>query len=272
MFSKKFVEFFGYASLRSKYYTSNGMAAGNSYIEAVIQACSEIFERYSLKRIVEDHITPPDVDYEFLKNVSPQACDLINQIQSKGSYIVKIKDCSLGIGLPVVGICIYNKDSHRCVMNFGAFPDLRIALERIFTEVFQGKALDEGWLEFKGENVPSKHEYQRLIVNYIGLFPDEFHGCVDSSYNLDEQMFNRRFSSNTEMLDFCKEQCRKLGSDIFVKDTGYLGFPAVHVIVPGISEINDCNKTELRLRQIQKKFYYTANAGDFTSLVHVPSS
>ena len=46
------------------YYGSNGMSSGNTYAEAFVQAMSEIFERYAVKRIISEKLIPPDITDE----------------------------------------------------------------------------------------------------------------------------------------------------------------------------------------------------------------
>lgn len=117
---------------------SNGMAAGNTLPEALVQGYSEIFERYAQCRIVTEKQTPPQIEPEILKKY-PRIEHIIQKIENSGEYHVIVMDCSLGMNLPVVCGAIINKKKQSFGIRFGAHPDLQIALERVFTEAMQGE-------------------------------------------------------------------------------------------------------------------------------------
>jgi len=73
---------------------SNGMSAGNTMEEALVQGFSEILERYAQSRILSEGLTPPEIPREELMDYS--LWPLICQIEAAGRYKVSIRDCSLG--------------------------------------------------------------------------------------------------------------------------------------------------------------------------------
>jgi len=117
-------------------YGTNGMCAGNTFEEACTQGLSEIIERYVAKRIFAENIKCPDYDYKKLNNKSVN--NFINRIAQWG-IMTYVKDLSLGIGLPVIGVIFCNSNNHSYFMKIGAHPNLNIALERCFTEFVQGR-------------------------------------------------------------------------------------------------------------------------------------
>lgn len=112
---------------------STGMAAGNSFKEAFVQGFSEILERYIVKQFVLGKFT----NYSFL-NLSnyPQFDKYLRVIesQSKEFYII---DASAQYDIPVVIGLMIDKQGHWTRLNFASFPNIEIAIERLFTEMYQ---------------------------------------------------------------------------------------------------------------------------------------
>lgn len=104
-----------YRSLRS-----NGMCAGNAPEEAMVEGLCEIMERMAIKSIFMDEIAPPAVPEEVLKRYPAYA--IIEDARSEGLK-VEIRDCSLGKGLPVLGILTINEKNGLYKYNFGSHPD-----------------------------------------------------------------------------------------------------------------------------------------------------
>ena len=117
---------------------SDGMAAGNTLEEALVQACSELCEHYVFRQI---NINPPTTLYKIdIKNI--QLPDYINKIfidLYAKNYTISVYDFSYNYKLPVVGVMIINEDEHTAYMNLGAAPVFDIALERCLTELYQGR-------------------------------------------------------------------------------------------------------------------------------------
>ena len=120
--------------------TTNGSAAGNSPEETIVQAISEIVERYHQMRVITENLVLPDVPEDALKKFET-AYKIITYVRKCG-YRVLIKDCSLGTGFPVVCACFINLKTGRYHTHFGAYPLFEIALERSLTESFQGRTIE----------------------------------------------------------------------------------------------------------------------------------
>lgn len=223
-------------------YGSNGMASGNTYEETLVQAISEIFERYCLKQIILNNVVPPDIPMEVLRESFPNIYEYIVRIEAKGNYYVRVRDCSLGLGLPVVCTTLSNRSNQTSITDIGSHPDISIALERTFTEIFQGREFDQGWNAFSQHNNIEKYNIISLFRNSIGHYPDKFYS-KNFSYAVDLVMISKKFSSNLEMLSYFKELCKRNNFEIFLRQNNDLGFSAVHVIIPGMSEI--CNYDEI---------------------------
>lgn len=229
----------------SKMYMSNGMCAGNTAHEAIVQGISEILERHVNKEIITKKITPPTIPREYMKNY-PRIAAMINRIEMSGNYNVIIKDCSLNQGYPVVGVIFINKDDQSYFIKFGSHPMFEIAVERTLTELLQGQNIKNmiGLKEFSYKpNITNNHDnLLNILVNGSGIYPS--------------QLFNNKFSydfkefedikelNNKEMLHYLINFLENKDYDIFIRDVSYLGFPSFHVIIPGLSEIEEIDNIE----------------------------
>lgn len=222
------------------YYGSNGMCAGNSMEEALVQGISEILERYVQKRILKEGISLPDIPMEYLKQF-PDTYALYQSLLSRKpeGYTYVLKDASLGGRYPVAAFVAICQSSGRYGVRFGAHPDYGIAVERTLTEAFQGRDIErfaEGSiLDFDDENVTGEiniyNSFKAGIAQYpvTMLFPPtayEFSPVPEVGTK-----------SNRELLDKMISALLKDGKDVLIRDVSYLGLPSCHVIIPGMSEI-----------------------------------
>lgn len=223
-----------------KMYMSNGMCAGNTKEEALVQGISEIIERYVNKRIVREKICPPTIPNEYIKRF-PRIYNMVNTLESKGNYKVILKDCSLNEGYPVVGLIFIDKNTQRYFIKFGAHPIFEIAAERTLTELLQGQDINNmiGLKEFSYfNNIKDEHENLiRIFTNGSGYYPNEIFNC---NYDYNFEGFNEKeFTTNKQMLNWIVNLLVAKKYNVFIRDVSYLGFPAYHIIIPGLSEIDD---------------------------------
>ncbi len=222
--------------LRSAYGT-NGMCAGNTREEALVQGISELLERYVHVRILKDGLSMPDLPLEFIKNNYPEVYDMITEIKSSGRYDVLVKDCSMGRKLPVCASIIIDKQKQTYMVHLGSHPDLGIAIERTITESFQGRSLHMLNNEFSLEK-SCIHISENIIGHLtvgVGEYPNEFFMTSDEEF--DKELFARKWNSNMEMLEYYLDLCRKMGLKVLIRDCTLLDFPALHVVIPSLSEV-----------------------------------
>lgn len=233
---------------------SNGMAAGNTLEEALVQGYSEIFERYAQCRIIAEDLTPPDVPKKNLEKY-PQIMKIIRNIENAGPYRIMIKDCSLGMGLPVVCGIIYNREKQTFGVKFGAHPNMQIALERIFTEAMQGKRLEEftafNVVSFHAGNVHAQRNMFNLMKTGGGIyFPSLLSGKPDWEWKPWEELedvTNRKLA--LQMTDLII----KKGWELYIADMSHLGFPTVFIYAEKMSEIIPVNYTVLKACAIKNE-------------------
>lgn len=115
---------------------SNGMAAGNSLPEAVLQAICEVIERYCTATIELQRLATPTIEASTIAN--PIARDLLERLRFDGKEIL-VKDFSLGLGLPVIGVVRKTKRG-RCLITAGVATSRDEALVRTLTENSQTDA------------------------------------------------------------------------------------------------------------------------------------
>ena len=223
--------------MRSRVYTSNGCAAGNTMEEAIVQAMSETVERHHLVQISDGNISLPSIPDEVLKQYKT-AYEIITFIRNQG-YRVTVKDCSLGKKYPVICVSIVNTKNGYYHNHFGAYPIFEIALERALTESFQGHTIHNitTFREFlwkkPGElSVASiSHEITRGSYEKTPRF---FLSRSDVPYNQDMGFHG---SNNKELLQECIAYFKEQGYDILVRDSSCLGFCTCQVVIPGYSEV-----------------------------------
>ncbi len=219
-------------------YMSNGMCAGNSPEEALVQGISEIMERYANKRILRERIVPPTIPRRYIAKF-PKIEAMIAELEKSGNFEVVVKDCSLGQKLPVVGVILVNKNDQNYFVKFGAHPKFEIAAERTLTELLQGQdiKLMMGVREFCVRSTTDDPEnYRSILVTGSGLYPTEFFSR-NFSYQFNE-FEETAITTNKEMLAYMVDLLAQIGYETYVRDVSFLGFPSFHVIVPGLSEVS----------------------------------
>ncbi|MFR9545856.1 MAG: YcaO-like family protein [Rikenellaceae bacterium] len=221
---------------------SNGMCAGNNPKEAIIQGIGEIVERYVMRLIYRDNITPPSVPKdEFIGN---EIYDRIISLEKLNDITIDIKDCSCGIGIPAIGVLITENKSKRYQFRLGVDPSPITALERCLTELFQGRED----LLFFDMDIP----YQVKLLSDVDIKEQEFkksfmtgtgHYPVSLFYSQPSYPFagfdSKLAKSDEYDLKYVLETIKGLGFNVYIRDTTFLGFPSFRVFIPGMSELNN---------------------------------
>ncbi|GKX27639.1 hypothetical protein SH1V18_01190 [Vallitalea longa] len=227
-------------------YCTNGMSAGNTLEEGLVQGLSEIIERYINKKIHREKIVPPTIPMDYLKKF-PLPYKMIQEIEEIENYEVIIKDCSLGGKYPVVGLIIIDKNTQKYFCKFGCHPVFEIALERTLTELLQGKQLDNLFdmvnFSYINSKINSNENYESIFTNGAGFYPTEYFSD-EFTYSFIDIKDNSKLD-NKEMLEYLIKIITDQGFDVLVRDVSYLNFPSVNIIVPGMSEINELTKENI---------------------------
>ncbi len=227
---------------------SNGMAAGNTMEEAMVQGLSELFEREAHFTVLEGKAVPPEIPDEVLKPYS--FYPVIQRLRSDNRYRVRLLDLSLGRGWPVVALCVHDLVNGTFGMNVGAHPSFPVAVERTLTESAQGKTL-EAFASYCrvgfGPDTYCNANRVNIMATGNGQYPASlFYGKPDWQFRPWTRFKgpgNREYLH--EMLQLLKEE----GHSILVRDSSFLGFPSCYILIPTFRNTRSIDGTSVRLKR-----------------------
>jgi ribosomal protein S12 methylthiotransferase accessory factor len=217
---------------------SNGMAAGNTLEEAMIQAACEVFERHTQIQIIGPGVSVPTIDQGTLENERLRA--MIAFYENENVEVV-LKDLSMDGRFPSVGALFINHNlrpgrlEHKILVPGVAF-NLDEALSRCLTEIMQGR----NTLKVPSPELDRPIAHQARVENLYLLFK-----CCISRKDISflEQgatvaYRNMRSKDIFAEIAAVKAICRALATDLIVVNLTHpvLQFPVVRVILPGISD------------------------------------
>lgn len=227
-------------SLFSNIYASNGLSAGNTFLEAQVQSLSEIFERWVKNKIMRENLCLPEIPTDIVN----QFADVVAARDAlvKEGIELSIRDASLGGQFPVISVTLFEQKTGRCFASFGAHPIFEVALERTLTESLQGRQLGDldGFQTpvFDEEAVAEDENIENHFIDSSGLVHARF-----ISAQADFEFHHWDFSGDTEaqwqrLLSLVHQQ----GSDVYLARYDHYSFPTCRLIVPGMSEVYPCEE------------------------------
>lgn len=225
---------------------TNGMAAGNTLEEAIVQGMSEIMERYASISYINGEYVPPEIPHEYLKRY-PEIYNIISAIEESGQYRVIVSDCSMGKNIPVVCGTIVDSVNNKFGIKFGSHPDMQIALERVFTEAFQGRTLEEfiksNDLSFSIDANTRNNTFNFIKVGMGYCLPSVFLKKPDYEFEPWEDVSTM---GNKELARRMVNLAGILGGDVYILDRSYLGFPTVYIYAQGVSEVHPMDILQIK--------------------------
>lgn len=214
---------------------SNGMCAGNTKYEALSQGISEIFERYVMKKVYFSSEGLPSVPEHHLKKYFWKEYELIQKIQLNSNFAFDVKDCTFGGMYPVMAIVVRDLEHNRYAVCFGADPDIRIALQRCITEVFQGSLtlLEKSHpFELVFPSDISNVDYNEQLKSSSGKWAYPIFRNKEEAFPIPST-----FYSSKEKYDKLIAMLYKNGADnIYIRDCSFTEFHTYQIIIPGFSE------------------------------------
>jgi len=223
-------------NILSNLYVSNGLATGNTPLEAQVQALSEIFERYAKIEIIKNGYALPRYPDEVLQTFERVYRDVL-ALRALG-YIVEVLDASLGGKFPVTAISLINPENSTLFVSFGAHPILEVSLERTMTELMQGRGLEN--LDafesptFDMSLVSDSFNLESHFIDSNGKLGFGFLSAKKSfeyaSWSYDGEGSQAEFVYLTGIL-------KELNKEMYLREYNYLGFYSCQMIVPTISEV-----------------------------------
>ncbi|PIE79397.1 MAG: hypothetical protein CSA15_03245 [Candidatus Delongbacteria bacterium] len=253
--------------------TTNGMCAGNTPYEALSQGICEIFERYIRKIVFMSDKSFPDIPISFLENLT--IFKIIKNLLSLRRYKIIIKDLSLGGKFPVVGLIVIDTTLNKYRFSVGSDVILDVALQRCFTEIFQGLDLsvvhkvmsDISFTDERFNKILSYESEKKRDIEFFKDFTKGF-GKIPNKLYLNTHDFHKRnieraflkgYKSNKDSLLFLKEIIKKNNLDLLIRDNSFLNFPTFQIYIPSLSEIWN---TEFR-----KKHNYSIIGNEYNDLL-----
>ena len=225
---------------------SNGMAAGNTLEEAIVQGLSEILERYVTQEILYGGLTPPQIQRNYLAQHHSEINAIIEEIEKDGRYSAMALDASLGMDIPCTACVILNKETLTFGVSFAAHPDRQIALERCFSEAMQGWTLDSfsrsSSVSFAPPRSMPHFNIRNIFKTSSGQYP---HTLLGRQSSWAFTPWPHALQDNHAMLQELCQLFEKLDCDLFIRDVSYMGFPSVYIYAPGLSEILPVSASQL---------------------------
>ncbi|KFN40061.1 MAG: hypothetical protein JU82_04945, partial [Sulfuricurvum sp. MLSB] len=223
-------------NILSNLYVSNGLATGNTPLEAQVQGLSEICERHAKIEIIKNGYALPAYPDEVIEQFDKLSAD-VSALRSFG-YIVEVLDASLGGKYPVTAISLINPANSTLFVSFGAHPILQVSLERTMTELMQGRNLEE----LDAFEVPTFD--MSLVADSFNL---ESH-FIDSNGKLGFPFLSAKKSfeyapwsyageGSADEYTYLERIIRAQGKEVYLREYDYLGFYSCQMIVPGFSEV-----------------------------------
>lgn len=254
---KKELVFVPYA-IENMFASSNGLAAGNTLNEAIIQGTNEIFERFATITVLRN------TDKKLYKTIDTKSINnnkirhIIEYFESNGIEIF-IKDFTLGNTLPCFGLLTVDNKGNRKLSVASSFNSHE-AILRCFTEILQGIYSIKN-TNIYSESINTKDNSEMMFLK-------------NKTTNTDLKFLEKGELVSLDDFDYItniKEEFKKIFNIIKINDLRLLvvnhthpiiKFPVVKVIIPGLSSLwrffGDCE-----FARIENKFVNHSRSEEF---------
>lgn len=245
-------------------YASNGLSAGNSKREALVQGLSECIERGVKNKIIRESLHLPTISINSIEKYG--FLEIYNEL-NRGDYSLILKDCSLGESYPVIGGILINREEGTILSSFGSHPNIKVAIERTITELFQGREMEniEDMLppSINSSLLCDDSNIEDHFINSTGYL--HLNILEDSG---DEILWDDNISKAQE-LDFLKNILRKNSFDFYYRARSINDMWVLQTIIPGLSEIysvDDLNWDKRNQVKNIRDFIITRDASNIDSI------
>ncbi|OQY03033.1 MAG: hypothetical protein B6I22_12445 [Desulfobacteraceae bacterium 4572_123] len=219
-------------------HASNGIAAGNTIEEAMIQASCEIFERHVQIKTIKPEKTVPTIDINSLGN--PFFKDMIEFYRKKNVDIM-IKDLSFDGLFPCIGVLFTNHNlpsdrlEHKILIPGAAF-NLDEGLTRCFTESMQGReTLTAPRPQLDKPLVDKSRVNNFYLLMKCSISPKDI-SFLEKGESVPYSNWKIRDISGE--IEEIKNICKQFKTDCIILDHTHpvLKFPVARVIIPRVSD------------------------------------
>lgn len=235
---------------------TNGMCAGNSPEEALIEGISEILERYVTIQLLYQKVAVPEIPDDYISKF-PKVQEMLQKLKSNKGYVCKLVDCSFGGKYPVAGLIILQRNTGRFGFKLGAHPDYGIAMERCFTEAAQGMDIynyaQSCLFDFKNEDIETEENIREFVNLNVATVPYQIF-TEEKTYEFTPRKDVSNLNNN-EILNQMIEELLEDGKDILIRDVSSLGFPSYRIIIPGMTEVSQAKEAG-RFQSYERLEYY----------------
>lgn len=223
-------------NILSNLYVSNGLATGNTPLEAQVQALSEIFERYAKIEIIKNGYALPNYPDEVLQTYERVYRDVM--ALRKLGYIVEVLDASLGGQFPVTAISLINPENSTLFVSFGAHPILQVSLERTMTELMQGRGLENlDAFECPTFDMSLVSDSFNLESHFIDSNGKLGFGFLSSKKSFEYAPWSYEGEGCEAEFAYLTNILKNMKKEMYLREYSYLGFYSCQMIVPGVSEV-----------------------------------
>ena len=223
-------------NILSNLYVSNGLATGNTPLEAKVQALSEIFERYAKIEIIKNGYALPKFPDELLASFPRLNCDIL-KLRELG-YIVDVLDASLNGKFPVTAISLINPKNGTLFVSFGAHPILEVSLERTMTELMQGRSLENlDTFEAPTFDMSLVADSFNLESHFIDSNGKLGFGFLCSKKDFEYCEFTYNGKNSEDEYNFLSNILENMNKEMYIREYNYLGFYSCQMLVPSLSEV-----------------------------------
>ncbi|MFT7003707.1 MAG: ribosomal protein S12 methylthiotransferase accessory factor [Sulfurimonas sp.] len=223
-------------NILSNLYVSNGLATGNTALEAQVQALSEIFERHAKIEIIKNGYSLPKFPEDIIKSF-PRVYKDVLSLRELG-YIVEVLDASLGGKFPVTAISLINKNNSTLFVSFGAHPILEVSLERTMTELMQGRTLDNlDSFEIPTFDMSLVADSFNLESHFVDSNGKLGFGFLSAKKSFEYTPFVYNGKTSEQEYDCLMNILKDMGKESYLREYNYLGFYSCQMIVPSVSEV-----------------------------------
>jgi len=217
-------------------YVSNGLATGNTPLEAQVQALSEIFERYAKLEILKNGYALPKYPTEVLEKFTRVNED-VAALRALG-YIVEVLDASLGGQFPVTAISLINPLNSTLFVSFGAHPILEVSLERTMSELMQGRGLENlDAFEVPTFDMSLVSDSFNLESHFIDSNGKIGFGFLSSKKSFEYAPWSYEGEGSEAEFEFLESIVKSMNKEIYLREYNYLGFYSCQMIIPTVSEV-----------------------------------
>ncbi|MBN2060939.1 MAG: YcaO-like family protein [Deltaproteobacteria bacterium] len=203
----------------------NGPSAGNCVEEALLQGICEVVERHVSSIVSRNRIATREINIDSLTD--PLTVELIGKYKKAGIRLF-IKDFSLDIGIPSVGVLAYDPstfpEKSEIVWTAGTAPDPQKALIRALTEVAQLAGDFNSGSKYIASGLPK----------FGGL--DEADYVTGSGPSVDITRLPDLSDDNIRVeVENCISAISHSGMDVMIINTTHekLDIPSFYTIIPG---------------------------------------